>query len=263
MSIKIIEKSIISFEKRQKPRGHKAYSRMTPTGKIAQIKEKPYVKENKLNEIINNLNKDDIEIFKTDYVSQNNKIKFRSLKKLIKMGLFKKLKRHTSTGGSDRPNVVIIDLDDNRGHLRLSRLGKKVEKFLHKKEEKEPRPGFDPKYSLKPEQIKSMFLDGWKDKIKSGERKGGKISFGQKGNKYLFSVKGVREFEEEANQDNNYKDQYSGPYNYGWALEDKPQSYVLIQRFPDEKLDEITKNKNVIKELKNAISEVLYGHQYD
>lgn len=34
------------FEKaRKKPAGHKAYSRMTPKGKIAQVKEKPYDKK--------------------------------------------------------------------------------------------------------------------------------------------------------------------------------------------------------------------------
>lgn len=47
MTIKIIEKSL--FEKRQKPKGHRAYSRTTRTGKIAQIKEKPYAKKQKIN----------------------------------------------------------------------------------------------------------------------------------------------------------------------------------------------------------------------
>jgi len=49
MTIKILEKSIFSFEKRQKPRGHKAYSRMTRAGKVAQVKEKPYAKKQKIN----------------------------------------------------------------------------------------------------------------------------------------------------------------------------------------------------------------------
>jgi hypothetical protein len=43
MTIKILEKTL--FEKQQKPKGHKAYSRQTKTGKIAQVKEKPYNKK--------------------------------------------------------------------------------------------------------------------------------------------------------------------------------------------------------------------------
>jgi hypothetical protein len=42
MTIKILEKSI--FEKRQKPKGHRTYSRMTPKGKVSQVKEKPYAR---------------------------------------------------------------------------------------------------------------------------------------------------------------------------------------------------------------------------
>lgn len=48
MTIKILEKSI--FEKRQKPAGHKAFTRKTRTGKISQVKEKPYVKKQDIRE---------------------------------------------------------------------------------------------------------------------------------------------------------------------------------------------------------------------
>jgi len=41
MTIKIIEKSLI--KSRKKPTGHKAFTRMTPTGKLAQIPQKGIV----------------------------------------------------------------------------------------------------------------------------------------------------------------------------------------------------------------------------
>lgn len=45
MTLKIIEKSVFKKATRKNPAGHKAYSRMTPKGKVSQIKEKPYIKE--------------------------------------------------------------------------------------------------------------------------------------------------------------------------------------------------------------------------
>lgn len=45
MALKIIEKSVFKKATRKNPAGHKAYSRMTPKGKVSQIKEKPYIKE--------------------------------------------------------------------------------------------------------------------------------------------------------------------------------------------------------------------------
>jgi len=40
---------------RSKPKGHKAYQRMTPTGKVVQVKEKPYAKENNVKTLRNEI----------------------------------------------------------------------------------------------------------------------------------------------------------------------------------------------------------------